>query len=369
MPDKEKMRQALQRPIRLTANRVYRFYRGGYLIDKFRGAPDPQDTQFPEDWIGSVTRARNTGRERIGDEGLSYVQLPGGESVPLTALVEEFPDALLGPNHVAKYGDSTGLLVKLLDTGMRLPIHCHPTRDFARRHLQSIFGKAEAWIILQTRSINGQEPYIMLGFKEGITPAVFRRQVAQQDVTGLKAALHRIPVKPGNVFFVKPGLPHAIGPGCFLIEPQEPTDYSVIAEYKGFPISESSAHMGWGWDRALECYDFTTYTPEGILNDYLLKPQPLRSQGRNEEWLILGGKTEEFFSARRLCVADEFANGIAGVFHINIVTAGRGAALGGFGTFPVAEGDTFLVPASLAPYAFRSEGKDRLEIIQCLPPA
>jgi mannose-6-phosphate isomerase len=53
---------------RLLPTRVYRFYRGGALPGRLRG--EPGDDDFPEDWIGSVTPARNPGRDDPG-EGLS----------------------------------------------------------------------------------------------------------------------------------------------------------------------------------------------------------------------------------------------------------------------------------------------------------
>src|SRR5204863_5988573 len=47
---------------RVSPARVYRFYRGGALIDRLRGEPE-HDGEYPEDWVGSVTQARNPGRD------------------------------------------------------------------------------------------------------------------------------------------------------------------------------------------------------------------------------------------------------------------------------------------------------------------
>jgi hypothetical protein len=47
---------------RVRPTRVYRFYRGGALIDRLRGEPE-RDTEYPEDWIGSVVAANNPGRD------------------------------------------------------------------------------------------------------------------------------------------------------------------------------------------------------------------------------------------------------------------------------------------------------------------
>ena len=55
------------------------------------GLPEPSDTHFPEDWIGSSTRAVNKGREHFTEEGLSKVKL-GGETMTLQSLYEKEPD-------------------------------------------------------------------------------------------------------------------------------------------------------------------------------------------------------------------------------------------------------------------------------------
>src|SRR5687767_7329465 len=94
---------------RLLPTRVYRLYRGGALLGRRRGESG-EDGSFPEDWIGSVTPARNPGRDDP-EEGLSRL----ADGRVLRDAVEADPIAWLGEEHVARFGTSTGLLVKLLD--------------------------------------------------------------------------------------------------------------------------------------------------------------------------------------------------------------------------------------------------------------
>jgi mannose-6-phosphate isomerase len=124
---------ALTDPVALPPNRIGRFYRGGALLESFRGLSSSADANEPEDWVGSVTSVWQPSGST--DAGLS--RLPDGRT--LRSLV----------------GD-TGVLVKLLDAAERLPIHCHPTRPFAQRVLDSAYGKAEAWIVLETRRMRAQ---------------------------------------------------------------------------------------------------------------------------------------------------------------------------------------------------------------------
>src|SRR4051794_40911476 len=101
--------------------RVYRFYRGGALIDRLRGEPE-HDGEFPEDWVASVTEARNPGRDEA-DAGLARLE----DGRLLRDAVAEDP----------AYWGTPSVLVKLLDPANRLPVHAHPNRAFAREHLGS----------------------------------------------------------------------------------------------------------------------------------------------------------------------------------------------------------------------------------------
>ena len=75
-----------------------------------------------------------------------------------------------------RYGSSSALLVKLLDAGERLPVHCHPDDVFARRHLASAWGKIEAWIVLDAAP--GSAVY--LGFSEAVPDETLAGWVAGQ---------------------------------------------------------------------------------------------------------------------------------------------------------------------------------------------
>ena len=112
------------RPFQLGDNRVPVYYAGGDNIDDFRGAPGARSG--PEDWVGSTSAlpAAILGSEFPADTGVS--RLPHGES--LRDAVSADPVGWLGPEHAAALGGDPALLVKLLDAGERLPVHCHPTR-------------------------------------------------------------------------------------------------------------------------------------------------------------------------------------------------------------------------------------------------
>ena len=310
------------RPVLLQPTRVHRFYRGGALLGRLRGEPE-EDGFSPEDWLGSVTIA--SGSDGSGDAaGLS--RLADGRL--LRDAIEEDPVAWLGASHVASFGTSTGLLVKLLDAAERLPVHVHPDRAFAARELDSPFGKTEAWIVLATRSDDAD---VWVGLTAAIDPDAYRRYIERQDRDALLGSLNNFRVRAGDVVFVPAGVPHAIGPGVLLVELQEPTDFSIVCEWAGFPISPDDAHLGLGWDTAIRALDLRAHEPVRRL------PKTARS----------------FFFADTVAAP-------AGRFAVLLVIAGAGALEGE----AVRAGYAFVMPASAEAFDFDGD----LRVLRCLAP-
>src|SRR5436309_6340398 len=146
-------------PMLLAPNRVWRMYPGGAMIDRLKGAVDPKDSEFPEEWVGSIVQASNPGTHYRDGEGLALVSTSSPAPISLKRIVEQYPEEILGAQHVKTYGTSPALLVKLLDAAERLIIHAHPTKAFAKEHLNSCFGKTEAWFVLETRA-EVEDPYV-----------------------------------------------------------------------------------------------------------------------------------------------------------------------------------------------------------------
>ena len=295
---------------RVRPTRVYRFYRGGALIDRLRGEAE-HDGEFPEDWVGSVVAANNPGRDEPF-EGLTRL-----ESGPLLR------DAIKADR--AGWGEPN-LLVKLLDPVERLPVHAHPDRKFAWTHLGSEFGKTEAWIVVATRAAAAD---VWLGLSEDVEPARYKAWVEQQDTGALLGSLHHVTVRAGDVVFVPAGVPHAVGAGVLIVELQEPTDFSIICEWKGFPIEPEDSHLGLGWDRAIEALTLDAYEP------------------------VLGLPE----AARQFFDVDDVPEP-AGRFGVLLVLEGEGEIDGQ----RVRPGDAFALPAAAEPFDVRGD----LRVLRCL---
>ena len=148
-------------PFELLPNRVWRTYTGGAFLDRIEGKAEPADSHLPEDWLGSAVAASNPARggDPIPNEGLSTVRAVDGTELLMTDLLAGDPDAALGAAHVAAFGVAPALLVKFIDSAVRLSIQAHPSIPWAAKHLGVARGKTEAWWILQTaRPIPGCWP-------------------------------------------------------------------------------------------------------------------------------------------------------------------------------------------------------------------
>ena len=316
------------RPIELPPNLQRHFYAGGPRIAALRGL-DLDAERMPEEWIGAVSSMFGQ-----PDRGLSRL----ADGTLLRDAVAADPEAYLGPEHVARYGADTGLLVKLLDAGQRLPVHFHPGRPFAREALDSAHGKTEAWIILEA----DPRAIVHVGWSEAVEPAQVREWMRTQDAPAMLEAMNALRVAAGDAIFVPAGTPHAIGAGILLVELQEPTDFSVLLEWEAFPLTEEQAHLGLGWDLALQALD---YTPNG-------PPGPREG--------LLPEAADPYFRAERRTAATTLDPG----FSILVGLTGNGTLATEAGDVPFGRGSAVLVPYSAGAGELRGDAA----AIRCRPP-
>jgi mannose-6-phosphate isomerase len=345
-----RLRAAIRAPLPLAYHPLYRFYEGGALTRAFRGLPERPDDWWSEDWVGSCICAGNPGPDGL-PQGLSTVDLPGAGSVTLKSLAEACPDEM----------GRADVLVKLLSPAGPVPLHAHPTRAWARRHLGSPYGKTEAWILLDTPG-DGREPaYAGIGFRPGTTREWFADAVRRRDRAALRGTLHRTEVHPGEVYVAHAGVPHYLGPRLSFIEVQEPSDHIVIPETSG--EDDAGATMGLGWDLALDMIDYGTADAVATLARARQQPRVLRTSHGSREVRLLDDDVTAFFDATAVEVADEIE--VAdGRFSIATVVSGDGWAEGDFGRQPIGRGQTYAWPGRVA-LRLRA-GREPLRVVRCL---
>lgn len=319
-----------------------RFYLGGEKIRGFRAlaSSGASGERVPEDWVASTTAV-------FGEAEIGLTRLPSGDL--LKDAIAADPGSWLGEEHVSRFGSDPKLLIKLLDAAERLPVHIHPSKEFARAHVGSAHGKAEAWYILEGGTVH-------LGFNRPVGMDDLAEWVETQNTEEILAAMHLIKVSAGDSVYVPPGLPHAIGAGVFIIEVQEPEDMSILLEWKGFAIDgQQDGHIGLGFETALTATDRSCWTLDQL-----------------ERLMVRGGTgghtlapaAAEYFRAERYDIKGELA--LDAGFGALVFLAGAGAITSADGIrLPVQVGETILTPFGLGELVVSGV----LSFLRCRPPS
>ena len=312
----------MAKPQLLPSNQFDHFYKGGYKIGALRHGPG--GPMRPEEWIGSTTT--RFGETRMGLSTLS-------DGTLLRDAILHSPEEWLGPEHLSAFGSSTELLLKLLDPDQRLPVHYHPNRAFAKKHLALDHGKTEAWIILEAPA----GAHVGLGFARQMAREEVASMVDARDAQGLMDSLQKFEVNKGDAILVPAGTPHSIGAGIFVLELQEPTDLSALLEWNDFAVDGTvDGHLGLGFDLVL---DALRYTPvERAESELLVTRNRLVTPGS-----IFTGAASPYFRADYI---NSSSGDIDAGFAIFLALSGDGqASFEDSENLPIVKGDALLVPA------------------------
>lgn len=316
-------------PQLLPPNVVEHWYAGGPALAAWRGIA-PVGERSPEEWIAATV-------SRFGEPHSGPARLEDGTL--LRDAVTADPVGWLGRDDGAP-GD-TGVLVKLLDAGQRLPVHVHPTRDYATRHIGCVYGKTEAWYILEA----APDAAVWVGWRDDVDAGRISALVDAQDADAMLALMHRIPVRPGDGILVPGGTPHAIGAGILLIEAQEPTDQSILLERNNTSASGDEVFLGLPRDTALSVVDTSA----------LRDPRSLVCHAAAGHLVdVLPAEAAPYFRMRLLSVGAEVAAGFA----VGVVVEGSGVLRSDAAPLDVVKGQTLVVPAACG--SWRMDGNATL---------
>jgi mannose-6-phosphate isomerase len=272
------LKQLSQRPLLLELNRVERFYTGGKLLDRWQGLPDAGDSNRSEEFLMSTTGYMGHSRN-ITHGGFSRTRLDDGGYVSIKDLIQLDQVAFLGQRYVKRTDGQSGISARIGDSTVRLVIQVHPDSAGALKYLNFPSGKTEAWYIVDSRVIDGVQPYVFAGFKPGITKEHWRRLFDNQDINGMMASLHRIDVRTGDTILIPAGMPHAMGSGCLFLEIHEACDYTIRLEksYLGFSITDEQLHYGIGYDAMFELFHYDTWDDAAIRQRVIMPRTTLAS--------------------------------------------------------------------------------------------
>ena len=335
-------------PIFFRRNRVFRVYLGGKLFHDFMGDA-PEDGFYPEEWIASSVRAINPGHTDPL-EGISICEENG---MPFSELLSTYKRECLGER------EDLGVLVKFLDSAIRLPMQVHPTRADSRRLFGSPYGKAESWLILATRP----DACLYFGFSREVSREEFERAVdaSENDKECMTAFVNRIPVQTGDVFFVPAGVIHAIGAGCLLLEAQEPTDFTIQPEHwcGDYHLNDTEMYLGLNREDANSCFDFSLYGEEVVRMGRKI-PRVLREEGGVKLEELIGPNDTPCFSMDRITL-DNGSCTLEKAACIYIAVEGEGEVRCGDFARAMKRGDYFFLPQA----AGKCEVAGNLQLVCC----
>ena len=312
-------------PLILEDMRISRSYIGGTLLDKWKGIPSDKETNMCEEWHMSVIEVQNID-SKPGD-GLSQVKLPDGSYGTLRDIIASNPSAFLGEEHVEKIGIEAGLGLRTGDSVVRLSLQAHPRPEDAKRFLNFPRGKSEAWYIVETRGeVNGEKPYVRIGFKKGITKEKIRDMFFAEDVKGIEDSMHKILINKGDVILVNSGMPHAMGPGAMFLEVADACDFTFKLErmMPNGPLDDMEMHYGIGFDNMLDCIDYTTYTEEEIRALVLKTPTLVEATDSCEIYKLFGYESTSRFTMYKYVINGNHVMESTGLYKAAVAIYGDG---------------------------------------------
>lgn len=326
-------------PVPLAPNLIDHFYRGGDRIARLRGIEQTSEFQ-PEEWLGATVSRAGVG----GEVGLAKTL----DGMLLRDLVAADPQAWTGTKDASGPSD-VGVLVKLLDARQRLPVHVHPTREFASSHLGCPYGKTEAWFVLDAEP--GTAVYV--GWSAPVERDELDRRRDAQDSEWMLSHMNRVEVEVGMGILVPASTAHAIDAGIFVAEVQEPTDFSILLEWSVTTSSREESHLDLGFETAMGAVSTDALRKDEL--DRLVVRSDLSVRGP-QAISLLPEAADAYFRLKYAAPEDETALAFDSGFAVVLATEGKGALIGAGGEVDFVAGDVFAVPHSFGPWEVRGAG-------------
>lgn len=230
------------------------------------------------------------------------------------------------------------LLIKLIDARDRLSIQVHPDDAYALR-VEGEYGKTEMWYVVDCEEGAG----LYLGFSHPVGREEFAQRIEEST---LEQVLRRVPVKPGDSFFIPAGTLHAIGAGILIAEIQQNsnTTYRVYDYGRlGTDGKPRPLHV----EKALEVTDTC----------------PANTPAPGTPKVCPGGSVTElascrYFTAEAVALSGRLEDTCdGGSFRHLLVLSGQAKLCWAGGEETLRKGDSLFLPAGLGPYALEGEAK------------
>lgn len=246
--------------------------------------------------------------------------------------------------HAARYSFFP-LLIKLIDSAADLSLQVHPDTEYALR-VEGQYGKTEFWYIVECEP----EASLVCGFTRPVTKEEVRARIADQT---LLEVCRRVPVHPGDVFYIPAGIIHSIGGGITLVEVQQTSDVTYrVYDYGrlGRDGKPRPLHI----EKAL---DVLTLTPHP-------QPQLFPAMTFFAEYEVRMLAASEYFTVYHFCLHGRCAMKTdRQSFHSLVVLDGLLEVEYRSGVDHLEKGDSLFVPADYGPYWLRGTGSFILSMV------
>lgn len=147
------------------------------------------------------------------------------------------------------------ILIKFIDAKNPLSIQVHPNDEYALLY-EDEYGKNEMWYILDCEEGAG----IYCGFKQDTSAAEVKERIENNTILDI---LNRIPVKKGDVYFIKAGTVHAIGGGIMICEIQQSSNCTYrLYDYDRTDKNGNKRELH--IQKALDVLDYRRYEPQNF---------------------------------------------------------------------------------------------------------
>jgi mannose-6-phosphate isomerase len=291
---------------------------GGRRLPAFLNRQPPHDDPIGEAWVVSDIEGNAS---KVVDGPLA--------GTTLRELLVRDPARILGQSPAAQ--GRFPLLLKFIDSRQELSVQVHPNDEQAARLGPGMFGKTEAWVILER---NSETSKIYSGLREGVTAEQFRAALRDKTTPSL---LHSFVPQPGDCVFLEAGTVHAIGANVLLFEVQQTSDIT----YRLYDWDRVDAKTGkprqLHVEEGLACADFTRGPCPPV------RPKPITQSNSHREELV----DCRYFSLQRLTSRTPFPVGQAGQCRAVVNISGGGELESRGERYRLSRGDVFLLPAEV----------------------
>lgn len=341
--------------------------------------PGPWGGQWMRRVCGLDARDDLEGDPRPPNYAWSFNGVPEEESLllqfgdvtletPALNLVFAQPDALLGADVRARFGDEFPIRFDFLDTmgGGNLSLQVHPLAEYAREHFGLDYTQDESYYLLDAKP----GAVVYLGLEDGVDPAAMERDLRAAQTGGPPFPADdyaaRWPVRKHDHVSIPAGTVHCSGAGSMVLEISA-TPYIFTfklwdwdrLDLDGRPrpihLERGLANVQWDRDR--------TWVRDNLIGQTVPVPsagsgQAIEGDGWREE--RTGLHDSECIETRRHWFTASVPRDTEGTVHVLCLVEGEAAVIesptDAFPPFEVGYAEVVIVPAAVGQYVVRPAG-------------